>query len=110
MVGYGNNGYRLWNPNTKEIIKSRDVRFDESQIKYNERKQSKYKSTEYMREEVIKHKQKYDDNKEVDIEKEQAITVEGKDRTGQKNRTKKKQNIKTTRYGRVIKQPNYKED
>lgn len=34
MVGYAMNGYRLWDPNTNEIIISRDVKFDESQIKY----------------------------------------------------------------------------
>ncbi|KAJ8969866.1 hypothetical protein NQ314_001550 [Rhamnusium bicolor] len=32
MVGYRTNGYRLWNPATDEIIVSRDVRFDETDI------------------------------------------------------------------------------
>ena len=34
MVGYGRNGYRLWDPLTDEIIKSRDVQFDETDFYY----------------------------------------------------------------------------
>ena len=34
MVGYAGTGYRLWEPQTNEIIISRDVRFDEREIRY----------------------------------------------------------------------------
>lgn len=30
MIGYTNNGYRLWNPKTKTIISARNVIFDEN--------------------------------------------------------------------------------
>lgn len=32
IVGYGPNGYRLWNPDTRNLIYSRDVKFDESGV------------------------------------------------------------------------------
>jgi len=32
MVGYGPNGYRLWNMDTRKLIYSRDVKFDESRF------------------------------------------------------------------------------
>lgn len=32
MVGYGENGYRLWNPTKNEIVTRRDVVFDESKL------------------------------------------------------------------------------
>ncbi|KAG6446041.1 hypothetical protein O3G_MSEX004231 [Manduca sexta] len=35
MVSYSGNGYRLWNPQTNQIVISRDVRFDEREFKYN---------------------------------------------------------------------------
>uniref|UniRef100_A0A1B6DFK3 Integrase catalytic domain-containing protein n=2 Tax=Clastoptera arizonana TaxID=38151 RepID=A0A1B6DFK3_9HEMI len=30
MVGYGSNGYRVWNPASNKVFKSRDIRFDEN--------------------------------------------------------------------------------
>lgn len=36
MIGYCGSGYRLWDPTTNDIIESRDVRFDESDYRYNE--------------------------------------------------------------------------
>lgn len=32
MIGYGDNGYRLWDKNTGEIVLSRDVKFDETRF------------------------------------------------------------------------------
>jgi hypothetical protein len=34
MVGYGKNGYRLWDPVTDTILTSRDVQFDETDFVY----------------------------------------------------------------------------
>lgn len=34
MIGYAQNWYRLWNPRTEKIIIPRDVKFDETKIKY----------------------------------------------------------------------------
>lgn len=36
MMGYGINGYRLWDPKTDDIINSRHVRFDETDYVYEE--------------------------------------------------------------------------
>jgi len=36
FVGYAPNGYRLWNPEKRKIIISRDVKFEETSRKRNE--------------------------------------------------------------------------
>lgn len=36
MIGFCGSGYRLWDQKTNDIIESRDVRFDESNYKYEE--------------------------------------------------------------------------
>lgn len=40
MVGYSRTGYNLWDPKNNKIIVSRDVRFDEDNIIYNENDQT----------------------------------------------------------------------
>lgn len=48
MVGYAVNGYRLWNPKTISLIVSRDVRFDETNIRYTEKKEPQYETKEIL--------------------------------------------------------------
>lgn len=42
MIGYCGSGYKLWNPLTDETEESRDVRFDESDYKYDESQWNKF--------------------------------------------------------------------
>lgn len=44
MIGYANNGYKLWNPKTDEIIVSRDVRFDENNTRYKPDNETTFKN------------------------------------------------------------------
>lgn len=46
MVGYSGSGYRLWDPINDNIFISRDVRFDESKIKYLEEEQEETEESE----------------------------------------------------------------
>ena len=41
MVGYGENGHRLWVPETDEVIISRDATFDEQNFIYNPNQKEK---------------------------------------------------------------------
>ena len=50
MVGYSKNGYRLWNPTTGKIMTSRDVKFDETQIKFETSEEEK--ETENVQKEI----------------------------------------------------------
>lgn len=49
MVGYATSGYRLWNPETEEIVISRDVTFDENDYIYQEIERKEEKTREVQR-------------------------------------------------------------
>lgn len=79
FVGYGANGYRLWDSKNNDIIVSRDVRFDETKTKYKEEmNKNKIDDTTpegYFEEEIMEKedtkKDKEDDQKRSEIYQDQ---------------------------------------
>lgn len=93
MIGYAANGYKLWDPMTDEVIISRDVRFDETDIKYEE-KLNIQEPKRYIVEEIIDDTAEQEQKKEqVEIEEERQITEK-----------------ESTRRGREVKKPQHLDD
>lgn len=112
MVGYAPNGYRLWNPKENKIVISRDVRFDEEDIKYIP-----------INEETKKeHRYTYDDENENDtigcdtnddIEKDsntRCDTIGQKDRFDKNQQRGNTESNSQTRPQRTTRKPNYLKD
>lgn len=102
MVGYSMNGYTLWNPETDEIFVSRDVRFDETNIKYeteeDNRNVVRIEASQENKEKCEETKDK--EPKHVEIEEDDFYDLEECD-----SPEKQKSEITRTRSGREIKKP-----
>ncbi|KAG7302945.1 hypothetical protein JYU34_012939 [Plutella xylostella] len=85
MVGYAPTGYRLWDPETNKIIISRDVRFDESDIIYQEKKQDN--NVRYYQEE--EHGQENEQDENVQREAEVQVHEERHQEQSREKRTRK---------------------
>ncbi|CAH2108821.1 unnamed protein product [Euphydryas editha] len=116
FVGYQNNGYRLWDPESNKIIVSRDVRFDETQIQYKEQKNE-------SSDENILHDEDVDDTEKNTERSQTKKTAEGKEETSkdqdddvydeseyEDTEEGIKESKKITRSGRIVKKPSRYQD
>lgn len=134
FIGYSPNGYRLWDPEKNEIVISRDVRFNEQQIKYKEQQKQEdeymkhYEEKEENNEKEAKQKKKEDQNIEENQNKIQRQNKEEREKKKEEEEVENIENnleenkndensdeeeyeestdqpITTTRSGRIIKKP-----
>lgn len=90
MIGYANNGYRLWNPNQSKVVHGRNVVFEESE----ESKQSKV---------YIDNNPDHQENNKKETEKEKADEKEEEEilemtgKLGKLEQTNEKTNIRSSR-------------
>lgn len=96
MVGYGENGYRLWVPETDQVIISRDVRFDETQIKLSLENEMENNEIEEQRYKNNIQEIKKEEDKESEEEKNEDL----------ENKIQNEEKI-FTRSGRQVKTPEY---
>lgn len=107
MVGYAKNGYRLWNSISDKLISSRDVKFDETQIKYKEPQRETKDGGDEVRiyNEETYERQSEDENIIETTEQTEETTY---------NRNEESQNDSnetiTTRTTRKIKKPQHLND
>ncbi|RVE41872.1 hypothetical protein evm_013480 [Chilo suppressalis] len=113
MVGYSNNGYRLWNPMNNQIVESRDVRFDESDVTFKESKDNKKEDTIWTEEEKVEETEEI--SKEVTSheqdrkENDKKIVEDRTEESVNENETEIEE-LKKTRSGRICKTPTYLRD
>lgn len=109
MVGYAKNGYKVWNPETDEVFITRDVKFQESNIKYNKVNDNIEKYINKIEKESI---EKDDLRHRIIIEENSGQNAEKyMDKIQEKEIERdieQKENDKfTTSRGRVINKPDY---
>lgn len=68
LVGYTDNGYRLWNPVQRQIISARNVIFDEFSNRDSTRGECKYQEVEYEQEEGENKEEKEDKNTDEEVQ------------------------------------------
>lgn len=87
FMGYQQNGYRLWDSENNKIVVSRDVRFDENQIKYSEINNEEENSHNYYYEKEDNQKDTEDGkNSKKSVEIEENVSMK---RIGNEEATKK---------------------
>lgn len=104
MVGYNINGYTLWDPNTDKIIVSRDVRFDESKISY-ENCKNKICIQEVNNENIIQHKIEDEHDKGMEHKDYSSEEKDISEPNVSENKVLKPSYV--TKSGREVKQPDY---
>lgn len=117
MVGYNVVGYRLWNPETDTIITSRDVKFDETDIQYMEKKKDSKErrilidenETEKSEDEPVNTTECENENKDKDDEPI-STKCEEENKEEEENNESNDNTNKTTRAGRALKTPTYLKD
>ncbi|CAH0715205.1 unnamed protein product, partial [Brenthis ino] len=105
MVGYGQNGYRLWDSKTNEIIVSRDVKFNEMDIVYKPSQKEKeennylYLHNENGINENNRQEEEEEKEKEEEEKEEEKENTDGIDHTVTRDtNTRPKRNIKRPAY------------
>lgn len=66
FIGYSPNGYRLWNPENNEIVVSRDVRIDETDIKYKEKTEKEENDKRVMERYYEEEKMEKEDTEKIE--------------------------------------------
>lgn len=113
MIGYQGCGYRLWDPETNDIEVSRDVKFLESQYKYQKVEEStrELKEVQINLEDSECEGEEYEEDteKELSTEKDQKKTMEKEIEQSKEENTVSIEES-TERKRRESKAPNYLQD
>lgn len=102
MVGYAKNGYKIWDPKTDTVIVSRDVRFDETNNKYQDDTETTCEGNYYY-DQRYETKEEYDTKVKQDNEKD----TENLNNIDEQEKTRERATEVKSRTGRAIKTPSY---
>lgn len=116
MVGYCGGGYNLWSPDEQRLIKSRDVRFDESVMEFKERNNNKKQETNQKtisfseQDKENENLQENDQNIDPNETLSNSSGDEFQDSGNEPNNEIEVPETTTTRTGRTTKRPGYLTD